>query len=382
MVAFQLATQSAPQRCAKPGMIAFTSASLRRASSAGVTATSFMEAGWPSLQVGLPVLQSIPVWVSVLACSKIEASSFLTLVSRNACTFGSSVFHQARLARWAARPKLIGIGEMNFAEFMPLRAVAGQRAGDGAIDHAAGKCRLHLRERDGDRRAAEVGDECLLRGAGRTHLAPLEVGDVGEGIAAVDHLGLIGAEAKKFQAVLLLEELGIARAQYFDGLLQFLHRADEADQVGRLVHRHFAGIVVQDGGRELQRAGRNQPENFRPLQSEFGEGFQLDLDRTGQLLWNGLVPERHFAVEVHRQIADAADHVERSCGQPLGLGNRRQRSKADGSSRGKCGKKGSLRHDQDSLRAGPACGLAISSVAAGSAATARSREMQLECRSS
>ncbi len=182
--------------------------------------------------------------------------------------------------------------------------------------------------------------------------------------------------------MLFLEELGVAGPQHLDGFLQLLHRADEPDQIGRLVHRHFAGIIVQHGGRELQRAGGNQPEDFGSLQAKLREGFQLHLDRATRFLRNGLVPERHLAVEIHRQIADAADHVERGRGQSLGLGRHRQRRETDSGGRGKRGKNGSFRHDQFSLRARPACWPAISSVAAGSAATARSRGMQLEYRSS
>ena len=92
---------------------------------------------------------------------------------------------------------------------VPARAIAGRRAGDGAVDHAALERRIDFREADRDRLAADRLDEIVLRAARRAHAPALHVGERGDRLAAEEHLRgeRIGRDDAHVEALELLVEL-------------------------------------------------------------------------------------------------------------------------------------------------------------------------------
>src|SRR5690606_12169561 len=104
---FQAETHCAPQRFAQAGRTAFSIASRRRASSAGVGVVSFMPAGLPSLQ-GPLVLHSMPTWCSLSFRAQISSSSLFRFVVRKPCTFGSRESHFFLLITKAMLPQVTG----------------------------------------------------------------------------------------------------------------------------------------------------------------------------------------------------------------------------------------------------------------------------------
>ncbi|MCY1540421.1 hypothetical protein D9M68_760600 [compost metagenome] len=178
--------------------------------------------------------------------------------------------------------------------FVPLGFIATQNAGDSAVEHTVLQGLLHIAEGHVDARSAKVLHKIRLRGARHTHLAPLQIGQAVELLAAEKDLISVARDGQHFDLLVLGVVIIKMRTESLDGVLRHVDRCGHTGQVESVVDSRLTCQKTQHSGSYIKKSLPQQFDHFATLETHFVPRLEGDGDGSARSGGNSLRPHGRF----------------------------------------------------------------------------------------